>query len=106
MTKVYPANGFIDISFCGKSSSFDDIKIDTRGGRIAVFRSMSRANSQTKPQERRNKIANYLECEESKIIERVISHGFKDFTGHDDMLHKVNDLIYNWAFEVIIIEDG
>jgi hypothetical protein len=54
----------------------------------------------------RNKIPNYLECEEITMIERIISHGFQDFTGHYDMVHKVADLIYNWAFEVIIIEDG
>ena len=106
MTKVYPTNSLIDISFCGKSRSFDEIKIDTRGGRIAAFRSKSFLNSQIKPQEKRIKIPNYLECQESKMIERIISHGFQDFTGHDDMVTKVADLIYNWALEVIIIEDG
>jgi hypothetical protein len=40
------------------------------------------------------------------MIERIISHGFQDFTGHDDIVHKVANLIYNWAYEVIIIEDG
>ena len=47
-----------------------------------------------------------MECEESRIIERIISHGFEDFTGHDDMVYKVTDLIYNWAYEVIIIENA
>jgi hypothetical protein len=42
----------------------------------------------------------------SKIIERIISHGFQDFTENGDMALKVSDLIYNWVFEVIIIEDG
>jgi hypothetical protein len=106
VTNVYPTKVFIDISFCGKSSSFDEIKFDTRGGRIAAFRSMSRENSQIKPKEKRIKIPNYLECEEITMIERIISHGFQDFTGHDDMVHKMTDLIYDWAFEVIIIEDG
>ena len=106
MTKVYLNSAFIDISYCGKARSFDEIKIDPRGGRIAAFRSKSCENSQIKPLKKRIKIPNYLECEESKMIERIISHGFQDFTGHDDMVHKVADLIYNWAFEVIIIEDG
>ena len=40
------------------------------------------------------------------MIQRIISNGFQDFTGQGDMVHKVADLIYNWAYEVIIIEDG
>jgi hypothetical protein len=96
----------IDISYCGKSRFFDEIKIDPRGGRIATFRSKSCENFLVKKPERRHKIPNYLECEESKMIERIITHGFQDFTGHYDMANKVSDLIYNWALEVIIIEDG
>jgi hypothetical protein len=56
--------------------------------------------------QRRYKIPNYLECEISKMIERISSNGFQDFTGLEDMVHKVTDLIYNWVYEVIIIEDG
>ena len=82
---------------------------------------MSHENSQTKPQERRNMIPNYLECEESKMIERIISHGFQDFIGHDDWIqdpgdlriywlsenvHDPADFILNWAFEILIIEEG
>jgi hypothetical protein len=40
------------------------------------------------------------------MIERISSNGFQDFTGLEDMVHKVTDLIYNWVYEVIIIEDG
>jgi len=106
VTKVYLNSALIDISFCGKSSNHDEVNVNPRGGRIASFRSMSRENSQIKPQEKRIKIPNYLDCDVSKMIEMIMSHGFQDFTGHDDMVHKVANLIYNWAFEVIIIEDG
>ena len=107
MTKVSPITGLIDISFCGKSSHHDEVNVNPQVGRIAAFRSKSCCeNSQIKPQKKRIKNPNYLECIVSKIIERIISHGFQDFTENGDMALKVSDLIYNWAFEVIIIEDG
>ena len=42
-----------------------------------------------------------MECEVSNLIDSINSHGFQD-----SILIQAGEIIYDWAFEVIILEEG